>query len=41
VEDLQNALEKQGNNVLLQGFYPNRSGMFSYALTDLKSGIVN
>ena len=41
VEDLQNALEKQGNNVMLAGFYPNQTGMFYYALNDLKSGIVN
>lgn len=41
VDDLQNALERQGNNVLLQGFYPDQQGMFSYAITDLKAGIVN
>ncbi|MGH2644740.1 MAG: trypsin-like peptidase domain-containing protein, partial [Chitinophagaceae bacterium] len=41
VEQLQNALERQGNNVVLQGFYPNQQGMFNYAITDLKSGIVN
>lgn len=41
VEELQNALERQGNNVLLQGFYPDQQGMFSYAITDLKAGIVN
>lgn len=41
VEQLQSALEKQGNNVVLQGFYWNQQGMYNYAITDLKSGIVN
>jgi S1-C subfamily serine protease len=41
VQDLQKALEKQGNNILLQGFYPGHTGMFNYALNDVKSGIVN
>lgn len=41
VEDLKAALEKQGNNVMLAGFYPDQHGMFYYALNDVKSGIVN
>lgn len=41
LQDLQDALQKQGNNVLLQGFYPDQQGMFSYAISDLKQGIVN
>lgn len=41
VQDLQNALQRQGNNVLLQGFYPDQQGMFSYAITDLKEGVIN
>lgn len=41
VQDLQKALEQQGNNLLLQGFYPGHNGMFYYAINDLKSGIVN
>lgn len=41
LEDLKEALEKQGNNIMLKGFYPNQSGMFYYALNDVKAGIVN
>lgn len=41
VEDLKEALEKQGNNIMLKGFYPNQTGMFYYALNDVKAGIVN
>lgn len=41
VEDLQKALEKQGNNVMIRGFYPGYSGMMYYAINDVKSGIVN
>lgn len=40
-EDLANALKKQGNNVMLAGFYPDRHGMYYYALNDVKSGTVN
>lgn len=41
VDDLKEALQKQGNNVMLSGFYPDRQGMYYYALNDVKSGIVN
>jgi len=41
VDDLKEALKKQGNNVMLAGFYPDRQGMYYYALNDVKSGIVN
>lgn len=41
VSDLKNALEKQGNNVMIRGFYPGYSGMMYYAINDVKSGIVN
>ena len=41
VDDLKEALQKQGNNIMLSGFYPDRQGMYYYALNDVKSGIVN
>lgn len=41
IDDLQEALEKQGNNIMLKGFYPNQTGMFYYALKDIKAGVVN
>lgn len=43
VDDLKEALEKQGNNIMLSGFYadPDRQGMYYYTLNDVKSGIVN
>lgn len=39
--DLKAALNKQGNNVLIQGFYPNYPGTYNYAINDLKQGVVN
>ena len=41
VQDLRNALERQGNNVMIKGFYPGRTGMIYYALNDVKSAVVN
>lgn len=41
VNDLTAALNKQGNNVLIQGFYPNYPGTYNYAINDLKQGVVN
>src|SRR5699024_1931977 len=45
-QDLKEAFEKQGNNVIIKGFYIDRYGkrvtnMMYYALHDVKSGIVN
>lgn len=44
VEELKTALQKQGDNVVLQGFYVSQygpSGIYSYALTNIKSRAVN
>ncbi|WP_344980569.1 S1C family serine protease [Compostibacter hankyongensis] len=44
VDDLKEALQKQGNNVVLQGFYIGEDGVsdiYSYALNNVKGSIVN
>lgn len=41
VKDLKEAFERQGNNVMIKGFYPGRTGMMYYAINDVKSAIVN
>ncbi len=41
VNDLKEAFEKQGNNVMIRGFYPGYTGMMYYAIHDVKSAIVN
>ncbi len=41
VDDLKKAFEKQGNNVMIRGFYPGYTGMMYYAIHDVKSAIVN
>ncbi len=41
VDDLKEAFERQGNNVMIKGFYPGRTGMMYYAINDVKAAIVN
>ncbi len=41
IEDLKKALQEQGNNILLQGYYLDSPGTYNYAINDLKSGLVN
>ncbi len=41
VDDLRIALEKEGNDVLLQGIYPDYDGTYSYTINGLKERVVN